>query len=218
MVEKNDKLHTKMIKQVGPVLVRRYGEEETARLLREAESIYGRFLAETPFIGGKANFLAHNLDEALAFFALYEATGRTLPKEDIDEMLDIVMVGRVRKKGRFLNMNKLDKPWICAMVYRLLGRTARKINAHKGKDWNNTWGLQINPEGRDHGIAMTLVGCPVADFAKAHGYMDVLPILCASDLRTAAALHARLIRHHTVAQGADSCDYWYVGDKDTESR
>lgn len=60
-----------------------------------------------------------------------------------------------------------------------------------------------------------LVGCPLADFAKAHGYMDILPQLCAADV-TAAAVHARLIRHHTVAQGYETCDYWYVGERNTE--
>ena len=28
------------------------------------------------------------------------------------------------------------------------------------------------------------------------------------------AIHAKLIRHHTVAQGADTCDYWYIGDQE----
>ncbi|MCM1326653.1 MAG: L-2-amino-thiazoline-4-carboxylic acid hydrolase [Bacteroidales bacterium] len=31
----------------------------------------------------------------------------------------------------------------------------------------------------------------------------------------AAAIHARLIRRNTVAQGADTCDYWYIGDQET---
>lgn len=26
-------------------------------------------------------------------------------------------------------------------------------------------------------------------------------------------MHAKLIRTHTVATGADSCDYWYVPDQ-----
>ena len=49
---------------------------------------------------------------------------------------------------------------------------------------------------------------------KIHGYLEILPFLCRSDIQS-AALHARLIRHHTVAQGYETCDYWYVGDRDT---
>ena len=31
---------------------------------------------------------------------------------------------------------------------------------------------------------------------------------------TAALMHARLIREHTVAEGNDICDYRYVGDRE----
>ena len=31
---------------------------------------------------------------------------------------------------------------------------------------------------------------------------------------TAAFMHARLIREHTVAEGYDICDYRYVGDRE----
>ena len=42
--------------------------------------------------------------------------------------------------------------------------------------------------------------------------------MCALDHAYARLMHARLIRTHTVATGADSCDYWYVPDKsETES-
>lgn len=204
-----------MIKQVRPVLVRWYGERETERLLRDTQPIYDRFLAETPSIGGKKNIMSKNLDMVIPFFALYEASGRTISVEVIEDMLDAVMVSRYRKMGRFINVNRLDKPWITKIVHRFAEKIARKLNAHKGKDWNNTWGIQVNPEGHDHGIAMTLVGCPIADFAKTHGYMDILPVLCASDLKAAEAIHARLIRHHTVAQGAETCDYWFVRDQIT---
>ncbi len=71
-------------------------------------------------------------------------------------------------------MNRLDKPWLLKPVYRVLQKVADKNNAHKGKEWNNTWGIQVNPKGHEHGLSMTLVGCPIADFAKAHGYMDIL--------------------------------------------
>ncbi len=215
-VERNQKAYDKMVRQIHPVLVRRFGPRRTEDILRDTGTIYSRFLAETPSIGGKANRMNQNMDMALPFFALYEASGRAICDEDIDEMPDIVMISRFRRAGRFINMNRMDKPWFLKLVYRFLQKVADKNNAHRGKEWNNTWGIQINPEGHEHGLSMTLMGCPIADFAKAHGYMDILPKLCAADITAAEAIHARLIRHHTVAQGYESCDYWYVGDQDTE--
>ena len=43
--------------------------------------------------------------------------------------------------------------------------------------------------------------------------MELIPHMCALDHAYAKIMHARLIRTHTVATGADSCDYWYVPDQ-----
>lgn len=214
MIEKNQKTYGKFLRDVRPVLVRSYGEARAEEIIRDTEPIYERFLAETPYIGGRDNFLSKNMDIALPFFALYEASGRTLTETMAGEIFDIVMVSRYRRMGKWIDMNRLDRPWLTRLLHSLVARMAVKVNANKGGAWNNTWGVQVNPEGHDHGLAMTLVGCPLADFAKAHGYMEIMPWLCRADERTAAAIHARLIRHHTVAQGYETCDYWYVGDRD----
>lgn len=215
MMERNQKSYDKLLREVRPILVRHYGTERAEKMIRDTEPIYDRFLTETPSIGGRKNPMNKNMDLALPFFALYEASGRTLTEESMEEMLDQIMIARYRKLGRWIDMNKLDRPWFRRLMYFLAQKVADKLNAHKGKDWNNTWGIQINPEGHDHGLAMTLVGCPLADFAKSHGYLEILPWLCRSDIKAAAALHARLIRNHTVAEGYETCDYWYVGDQDT---
>ena len=214
MMERNQKSYDKLLRELRPILVRHYGTERAEKMIQDMEPIYDRFLAETPSIGGRKNPMSKNMDMALPFFALYEASGRTLTEESVEEMLDQIMIAQYRKLGRWIDMNKLDRPWFRRLMYFLAQKVADKLNAHKGKDWNNTWGIQINPEGHDHGLAMTLVGCPLADFAKSHGYLEILPWLCRSDIKAADALHVRLIRHHTVAEGYETCDYWYVGDQD----
>ena len=109
-MEKNEKRYAKLLRQIRPVLVRRYGEDKTGKLLRDMEPIYDRFLAETPSIGGKKNPMSVNTDMALPFFALYEASGRSISAEAINEILDVVMVSQYRKIGQFVNVNRLDKP------------------------------------------------------------------------------------------------------------
>ena len=44
------------------------------------------------------------------------------------------------------------------------------------------------------------------------------PDMCALDHTYAKLMHAKLIRTHTVATGADSCDYWYVPDQSRTAR
>ena len=43
--------------------------------------------------------------------------------------------------------------------------------------------------------------------------MDVLPVMCDIDHKTAALMHAKLNRENTLAGGGEMCDYWFVGDK-----
>lgn len=213
-MERNQKKYDQLLRKIRPILVRHYGAELAESMIRDAAVIYEQFLTETPSIGGRKNPLNKNMDMALPFFALYEASGRTLSKDIVEEMTDQIIVAKYRKIGRWIDLNKLDRPWFRRLMYSMVQKVADKVNAHKGKDWNNTWGVEINPEGYDHGLAMTLVGCPLADFAKSHGYLEILPYLCRSDIKAAFALHARLIRHHTVSEGYASCDYWYVGDQE----
>lgn len=184
-MERNQKAYNKLIRAVRPVLVRRFGTVRAEEILRDAGPVYSRFLEETPSIGGKANVMNQNMDMALPFFAVYEASGRTLCEADLDEMLDILMVRRFRKASRWIDMNRLDKPWFRKLAYHLAQKVADQNNARRGKEWNNTWGIQINPEGHEYGLSMTLVGCPLADFAKAHGYMNILPRMCAADVTAA---------------------------------
>ena len=80
-------------------------------------------------------------------------------------------------------------------------------------EWGNTWRVRVNPNNTDEGIAFDLVGCPLTDYARENGYMNLLPYICASDHLIPEFVHAKLIRTHTCALGSESCDYWYVADE-----
>ena len=49
-MEKNEKRYAKLLRQIRPVLVRRYGEDKTAKLLCDMEPIYDQRL---PRLAGK---------------------------------------------------------------------------------------------------------------------------------------------------------------------
>ncbi len=56
------------------------------------------------------------------------------------------------------------------------------------------------------------------EFAVKHGYMEVLPYMCASDHLVAQAFHEHLIRHKRISDGDETCEYCYVGDKSEAAR
>ncbi len=67
-------------------------------------------------------------------------------------------------------------------------------------------------------VLMGALMCPLADYAKKYVYEDLMPHMCALDHSYAKIMHAKLIRTHTVATGADSCDYWYVPDESNTAK
>ena len=157
------------------------------------------------------NMMAQNILDWFTILAFYEASDRRLDGETL-----LTVKRRALEKleflGRIVDGNKSE--WL----YRLFEKTYVKFNrmqkAHQARgEWLDSWKVEINPEHRTEGFCFHLVGCPIARYAKAHGYDELLPYLCRTDHFLAEILHARLIRTQTEALGGDYCDYWYVGDQ-----
>ncbi len=184
----------------------------------EAIEIYQKFLAcyktlenDQPFIGGKKNFLWEQVYTAIAMFAYYEATDRKASAETIGSLCTEALIGNNRTMGKFMNFNWKWVQKIYALLYRMLKKQADQHLADGS--WNNTWGVEINPEHRTEGVSVRLTGCPVYAFAKAHGYENLMPALCRSDYEVFEPFHCKMIRYYTVANGDAYCDFWQVGDQ-----
>ena len=63
----------------------------------------------------------------------------------------------------------------------------------------------------NEGLRAVLVGCPICDFAKAHGYMHLMPAMCNGDYGSTRFLGVEIIRPKTVSLGHGVCDALYVG-------
>lgn len=182
---------------------------EAEQIFQKAEAYYRDFLKDMPDLG--ENMMAKNMLDWFTILSFYEASGRRL---DGEALLTIKRraVERLKFLGKFVDGNKSQWP------YRLFEKTYRKFirmqQEHQAKgEWMDSWKVELNPDHRTEGFCFHLVGCPIARYAKAHGYEDLLPYLCKTDHFLAEVLHTRLIRIQTEALGGACCDYWYVGDK-----
>lgn len=195
--------------------ISKYFPGEEKELLAKMDCIYDGFKREVPDIGGRRNMLAGNLDMALAFFAFYEASGKRATADAVEEI-----GGWMFSKFSFVSkIADFNKPWLAKLMYRVYAPYVKKVEKYKANgEWGNTWGIKLNPEGYSEGCSFHLIGCPLVDFAKSHGYMDIMPYLCTIDHMSARLMNAKLLRNHTVAKGAESCDYWYVGNKSTATK
>lgn len=182
---------------------------EAEQIFQKAEAYYRDFLKDMPDLG--ENMMAKNMLDWFTILSFYEASDRRL---DGEALLTIKRraVDRLKFLGKFVDGNKSQWP------YRLFEKIYRKFirmqQEHQAKgEWMDSWKVELNPDHRTEGFCFHLVGCPIARYAKAHGYEDLLPYLCKTDHFLAEVLHTRLIRTQTEALGGACCDYWYVGDQ-----
>ena len=189
---------------------------EKKRILNRTQSLYNAFVREAPAPGG-LNFLRSQYYGGLSVFAFYEAMDRKVGTDVLQEILWSMLAGggdihrkspvRIRFSGTLMQR----------LAYALLDRYACFVNkqADSGR-WKNTWKIAVNPEKHKNGISIPLMNCPVAAFAKKHGYEHLMPLFCGSDFKVAERYGMRLIREHTEAEDFDSCDFWYLMENEAE--
>ena len=163
------------------------------------------------------NLLRSQYYGGLSVFAFYEAMDRNVEPDVLQEILWRMLLGggdiRKRTPIRFpFSGTRLQK-----LSYAVLGKYAAFANKRVDSGrWKNTWKFSVNPEGHENGISMPLMNCPVAAFAKKHGYEHLMPLFCGSDFKVAERYGMRLIREHTEAEGFPDCNFWYLMENDAE--
>ena len=189
---------------------------EEKDILARTQALYNAFIREAPAPGGM-NLLRAQYYGGLSVFAFYEAMGRRVGADVLQEILWRMLLGggdiRKRKPIRL----RFSGSWLQRLAYAVLRKYAAFANKRVdcGR-WKNTWRFAVNPERRANGISMPLMNCPVAAFAKKHGYESLMPLFCGSDFKVAERYGMRLVRAHTEAEGFADCDFWYLMESDAE--
>lgn len=213
MMEYTNKYWKMIIPIVKKGLVRRFGKEETASLLQKADAIYRDMLNRADDIG-KDNPMSSNLYEGLIFFAIWEAVDGKISIDDLREITHEVMGFPLMKAvGIFVNANKSG----LARLEKRMHKNAEWLEVHpqyKGVSWD----FNFDKTKHSEGFYYHFTRCPLNDFARREGYLEVLPVMCEIDLLSASLMHAKLIRRQTLASGGEMCDYWFVGDKSPSAK
>lgn len=190
-------------------LLKRYGKEETAELLRKTNQIYRDMLRRADDIG-KDNPMVSNLYEGLIFLALWDASDRQISVDELrtisEEMMSFPLL---KAMGLMINANKKSG---MARIAKMMHKDAAWLEAHpQYKAYS--WDFHFDETKHQDGFYYHFTQCPLNTFARKEGYLEVLPIMCDIDYKTAALMHAKLYRDHTLAGSGEVCDYWFVGDK-----
>ena len=193
-----------------------HSASEINAILTRTQTLYNSFIREAPAPGGM-NLLRSQYYGGLSVFAFYEAMDRNVETDVLQEILWRMLLGggdiHKRTPIRFpFSGTRLQR-----LAYAVLQRYASFANKRVDSGrWINTWKFAVNPEEHKNGISMPLMNCPVAAFAKKHGYEHLMPLFCGSDFKVAERYGMRLIREHTEADGFPDCDFWYLMENDAE--
>lgn len=184
----------------------RFGDEMAKKAIKNGKTKYREILAEAPDLG-KGNPMASNAYFAYVFVAAYlGADGGMKPEDIADVMRDVL-----KKMSPFFGMtdlNKDPKKWSREM------RKYRKwYEAGNGAKYPTTWKVELDDTLHRDGDYYALTACPICNFLTSKGMGDVMKPLCELDAVMFAYQHGVLHRDHTIASGADYCDYWIVPDK-----
>ncbi len=202
---------------IRQALGKTHSASEWKRILKRTQTLYNSFIREAPAPGGM-NFLRSQYYGGLSVFAFYEAMDRKVEMDVLQEILWRMLLGG----GDIYKKRTIRFPFsgtrLQRLAYAVLQRYASFVNKRVDSGrWKNTWKFAVNPEGHKNGISMPLMNCPVAVFAKRHGYEHLMPLFCGSDFKVAERYGLRLIREHAEAEGFPDCDFWYLMENDADN-
>ena len=190
-------------------LYERYGKEQGENIWTDVVDKYNEYLKDLPDYGGKNNGHAYAIYGALLVFALYPSLPDKPPIDELQSFVQSMFMGAFTKLGRIFDLNRKTDMRLIDMVFKRVGKKDQKdIKEHPAGFINVT-----EPYDREHRAARYhFTQCPNAEFAKSHGLLHVLPLLCNSDFFGISEIHGKLIRCGTCGN-SDRCDYMVVGDR-----
>lgn len=209
MMEYTNKYWNMMIPLIRKSLKKRYGKAYTKELVKQTDEVYRDLLNRMEDIG-KDNPMASNAYEALLFFAVWKASAGKITVDDLRAIADEVLSTPLLKvMGIMINANK---PSGIKRIGDMMKRDAKWLEEHpQYKDVS--WDFHFDETKHQDGFYYHFTQCPINTFARKEGFLEVLPVMCNIDFKTASLMHAKLHREHTLASGESVCDYWFVGDK-----
>ncbi|HBI85468.1 MAG TPA: hypothetical protein DDX71_04160 [Ruminococcus sp.] len=195
--------------QIKKSLRRHYGKPFADTTMQAAKPIYREMLDRADDVGA-GNPMASNIYMCFVFFAVYRAAeGRITVKALRAISREAIEWKPLKLMGLFVNANK---PAGIRSIRNMMLKNAAWLEKHPQYK-AVSWDFNFDETKHKDGYYYHFTQCPLNNFARREGLLDVLPVMCDMDFLTAGLMHATLRREHTLAGGGKICDYWYYGDR-----
>ncbi len=200
-------LYTKQCKQkIKACIASHYPEQERERIWTAVQMQFVDYLKDfRKDLGGSRNF--HNgvcgTYDCIALFSYYVVCHDATSFAEIEKISEEL----ITDSFRHLHFVDFNKKIFRKLMYLAFCKAKKRCD--KWKDYD----MRLEPYSPTGPLKYKFFSCPVAEFARKHNLVDILPALCNSDYAAMECLHARLVRTTTLGRG-DCCDYAICGDKD----
>ena len=187
-------------------LIEAYGKAAGEAIARDALGRFEVLLLDIPYIGGGKNAFTITLVKIAAKLAMY----RTLRARgaSVEEAARLIHLGEVgfyesvptrwlmRLQGRgFLTQKGVD-------MWRRIAATSQ------GRRYPGDWVYEVvEGDGSDSGLGLDCIECGAVKYLDREGAPELAEYLCWIDYPQFAAMHLRLDRTETIAQGGQRCDF-----------
>ena len=193
-------------KEILSKIALHYPPEQVEEVFTAVQKQYSEYLKDyRTDLGGKNNF--HNgvagTYDCIALFSYYVVCREKTSLEEVEEMNNNIFLPAFKRMG-FVDCNLSFFQWV---MHRAFVSSERKC-----AKWND-FKMKVEPYKKGEPIRYHFQSCPIAEFAKEHNLLEVLPALCNGDYAAMELIHAKLIRTTTCGNGT-MCDYTICGDKD----
>ena len=191
------------------VLMEKYDKAYASEIIRKSEKVY-RELVENMDDIGEDNPMAYNEMFALAFVAPYIASEKKIPPETIQEMMRrslytfkwfFSLINLNTKRGKEANKKNILKYY-------------KWYTEEKEKLYPTSFKVDFVGEPYEGACYYRITRCPICSYTKKLGVGELMPLLCELDDVMIKIQHGVLYREGTIADGADYCDYFILGDKE----
>ena len=195
-------------RRVKEWLTERYGDQAD-EIWKSVKAYYDSYLTDLPDYGGNKNGHAKAIYGGLLIFALYPALPEQPPVSELGDFVQNLFMEPFVKLGKVFNLNRPSNMRLIDKIFRKSGNRDRKDIKKYLDGFINA---DVPYDKKRHAARYFFTQCPNAEFAKKHGLLHVLPLLCNSDFFGIEQIHGQLIRCGTCGN-SDRCDYLVVGSK-----
>jgi hypothetical protein len=193
------------IKVFQPVLKTYQTEKEIDKVIEETTSEFKNIIPQIPYIGGDANSLTEDLEQAAMVLAFYRVESRHgMTVDDVGTIVNIAIENELKKYPKWLLRATSAKYFTKKYINELKNAAiASQKRTYEG-GWVFTF---IAGDGKTFDYGYNYTECGIANFLNVQGASDLTPYLCNLDNLYSKYMDEGLTRTTTLGEGGPYCDF-----------